>query len=124
MHLRQAGQGMWDFEIFFEPLRLSEGTEAQLIFDGAVRAESVPLDCDADGLSGTRHIFPLNPAPGYIDASVYFTDTHNPVDISELAFTTSGQGELLATVTSRWVMEYEATGFSDFDYRFTLPVLT
>ena len=37
-------------------------------------------------LSGASLKFPVNPAEGYIDGSIYLANVHNPVDITALKF--------------------------------------
>lgn len=38
------------------------------------------------GLSGQEFVFPVNPAPGYIDGSIYLQATHNWADVTRLRF--------------------------------------
>ena len=37
-------------------------------------------------LANNTFSFPVNPEEGYIDGSIYLTNVHNPVDVTEIAF--------------------------------------
>lgn len=111
-------------EIAFKPFSVPDpdGGDA-LAFDRPLIAEGIewPANSIADLIGRALH-FPINPEDGYIDASVYFADVHNPVDITTLRFDAGPEGGIIVTITSRWLMAFEGTGFDDFDVTFTVPI--
>ncbi|MFC3604663.1 hypothetical protein ACFOLM_17010 [Deinococcus soli (ex Cha et al. 2016)] len=68
-----------------------------------------------NALAGQTFTFPTNPEPGYIDGSIYFVGTHNPVDITRITFGTLTEHGLPVTFEGTWQMEFEASGFQDFE---------
>lgn len=113
-------------EVHFEPFAVQDPFEGEIFsddFDEPLRADFIELPTvNAGELLGQVFDFPLNPAEGYIDASVYFRNRHNPVDISRLEFGRGDAGEHTMTVTSRWLMTLEGSASNDFDYTFTVPI--
>lgn len=73
-------------------------------------------------LQGKVFDFPVNPDDGYVDGSIYFAGAHNPVDITRIEFGQIIDGQVLLTINSSWVLSFEATGFDDFDFTFSVPV--
>jgi hypothetical protein len=59
--------------------------------------------------------FPLNPEPGYVDASMYLNDAHNPVDVYEISFGSFKRGLLEATLTFAIDFESEQSGYATSD---------
>ena len=99
-----------------------EESEA-LHFDTEPRADFVDLPTtDLNILRNRAFEFPENPADGYIDASVYFANTHCPVDITKLVFGNLENGEISMTMVTKWIMTLEGTGFDDFDLTFTVQI--
>ena len=114
-----GGFGDICLEVEFSPFDLmltnSEGSTS-LRFDTALRADGIELpSLDPNVLAGQVFEFPVNPEQGFIDASVYFANVHNPVDITRLVF-----GERTVSITSRWLMSFEGTGYDDFDFEFSV----
>jgi hypothetical protein len=56
--------------------------------------------------------FPLNPEPGYVDASIYLNDAHNPVDVYEISFGAFKRGLLEASLTVAIDFESEQSGYA------------
>jgi hypothetical protein len=52
----------------------------------SVRADFIPFPASLDRLSKQTFTFPINPDDGYIDASIYLRDAHNPVHITRIEF--------------------------------------
>ncbi len=119
--------GFEEFIIEFSDFSLpdsSEVDEAALKFENPIRADSSDLSILPDDpvkLKGKKISFPANPHNGHIDASVYFASVHNPVDITQMEFGSYEEGKISVTITSRWLMSFEGTGFEDFDFIFTVP---
>ncbi|WP_233486618.1 hypothetical protein [Shimia marina] len=110
------------FKRFEIPMQNSAGAHA-LLFDAPLSANFISLPCVDLGVLQTQSFgYPVNPAEGYIDASVYFEDVHNPVDITNLEFGPLVDGRLKLTVVSRWLMSYEGTAFDDFDLVFSVSL--
>jgi len=113
-------------EIHFEPFSVQDQFEGEILsdaFDRPLMANFIALpSVDVAELSGWCFEFPLNPDDGYIDASVYFRERHNPVDISRLEFAKDADGQITLTVASRWLMTLEGSASNDFDYMFTVPM--
>ncbi len=55
--------------------------------------------------------FPINPAEGYIDGSIYLFDVHNPFDVKEIKFKEWKNGSVDATLHYDIDFEYENTGY-------------
>jgi len=66
-------------------------------------------------LVGRTLEFPLNPEPGYIDASIYLCDAHNALDVYALSFVALRRGLLEATITLAIDLESEMTGYANTD---------
>ena len=112
-------EGAWVLSVHFTPFVLGEQE-----FDGVMGADGLILpSTDFSILQNSILEFPINPASGYIDAWVSFDSVYNPVDISRLQFGTFLNGSLQTKITSRWIMSYENTGYADFDYQFSIPLL-
>ncbi|MDB5048709.1 MAG: hypothetical protein JWO30_1780 [Fibrobacteres bacterium] len=69
-------------------------------FEGKPVATEIQLDfirLAADGLEDmedTTYWFPVNPADGYIDGSLFLGEAHNPVDCTRLAFGKAESGSV------------------------------
>jgi len=58
-------------------------------------------------LAGRRFTFPSNPAPGYIDGSIYIEHAHHPFDVNAIAFVASADGGLTARILGVLMLEVE-----------------
>jgi hypothetical protein len=104
----------------FEDFELETQDGETVSFASSIRADFVRLPtADLKYLQNQGFDFPINPDDGYIDASVYFCHAHNPVDISRIEFGAFEGDAVRLKVFSRWLMEFEGTGFNDFDYEFS-----
>ncbi|ABX04680.1 MAG TPA: hypothetical protein DEF47_01710 [Herpetosiphon sp.] len=74
-------RGMHTIEITLKPFIL-DGECVQT----SIQADRIALPPSLDDLLGQRFIFPRNPDAGYIDASLYLRQAHNPVYISSILF--------------------------------------
>jgi len=113
-------------EIHFAPFTVEEQFEDETFshdFHEPIRADFIQFpSVNVLELQGKAFNFPLNPEEGYIDASVYFMNRHNPVDITKIAFDTLSQNHVSMTINTRWLMSLEGTATNDFNYNFTVPI--
>lgn len=101
-------------EIGIEPFELSLDGYSEKI-ETVISIDGINLPTKLSELAGRTFTFPVNPEDGYIDGSVYFFSAHNPVDITEVKFGESTNGKLPMTLESSWVLEFELTGFKNFN---------
>ena len=62
---------------------------------------------DFSELAGTTWEFPINPANGYIEASVYIEHAHHPVDITKLIFGISSDSHIEVEAHANFVFSFE-----------------
>ena len=116
-------EGSFELTLNFTQFSIEIENQGCEDFDGIITADGLLLpSIDGTKLQNNCFKFPTNPDIGYIDASVYFDSSYNPVDISALEFGPFLNGSLQTKVTSRWIMSYESPIFQDFDYDFTIPI--
>jgi hypothetical protein len=82
-------------------------TDTTLWFDNILLSELLPA------YTGKTVTFPVNPAEGYIDGSVYLRGAHNPVDITTIRFIKLENKTLVAELTMDFVFEFEGIGFKN-----------
>jgi len=79
----------------------------------SLRLEFVNLPtADPSKLTGKEYRFPLNPASGYIDASIYIDSKHHPVDVTLLRFGAPSDDAIRLEIELEFVFEHE--GLEDF----------
>lgn len=97
-----------------------ERVETTAVFDGIDLPHT-----SARALENRSFPFPVNPADGYVDGSIYITHAHHPVDVTEMRFGPVTGGWLPVTLTTRMVLTFEGlSGYDDTDWTVTvdLPV--
>jgi hypothetical protein len=73
-----------------DPETFRPGTDGPEIIKTAIRGDVIGLPGDdLSAVSNRTFDFPINPYPGYIDASLYLGGGHNPVDITRMEFGTA-----------------------------------
>jgi hypothetical protein len=73
----------------FDPSTFRPGSDGPKIIKTAIVGEFIDLPGDdLTTLADRTFEFPVNPHPGYIDASIYLGGAHNPVDITRVEFGT------------------------------------
>ncbi|MGF1742880.1 hypothetical protein L4C34_17755 [Vibrio profundum] len=77
--------------------------------------DAIDMPAHPSELESSCYDFSINPSSGYIDGSIYFFSAHNPVDVSRIHFGDIVDGRLSVSIFSRWALEFEQTGFKDFD---------
>lgn len=102
-------------EIFLEPFELSVEDYSEQV-DTSIRLKTINILVNPEFIEGKAYSFPVNPTPGYIDGSVYFFASHNPVDVTEITFGKIANNTLPVKLVCKWVLEFERTGFSNFEY--------
>ncbi|MFE3849500.1 hypothetical protein ACFX5D_16210 [Flavobacterium sp. LB3P45] len=83
------------------------------IVDTSIRLDFIALPENLESCIGKTLNFPINPAEGYIDGSVYIRNAHNPVDVTEIKFLNIENDKLTAEITMTFDFEFEATGFKN-----------
>jgi hypothetical protein len=83
------------------------------IIDTSIRLDFIVLPENLESCIGKTLIFPINPAEGYIDGSVYIRSAHNPVDVTEIKFLNIENSKLNAEITMNFDFEFEAIGFEN-----------
>ncbi len=69
-------------QILLDPFQfMGESVSSSIRLDGIEG-----LDADLRYAQGRTYEFPVNPAPGYIDGSVYFYGRHHSLDVTQLRF--------------------------------------
>jgi hypothetical protein len=68
---------------------------------------------DLAQLAGTSYKFPVNPAPGYIDGSIYLSHAHHPVDVTTIRFGEVAEGALSVEIEA--VLDLEFEGLDDYE---------
>jgi hypothetical protein len=101
-------------EIILEPFELSIEDYSENV-DTSIRLDCIEISNILEELQGKLFQFPVNPDEGYIDGSVYFLSAHNPVDVTEIKFGKIHNNEIPIQLKTLWVLEFENTGFSDFE---------
>ena len=81
--------------------------------DTQIRLDSIEMPANPKMLEGKEFHFPINPSPGYIDGSIYLFAAHNPVDVTFIKFGAIEAGKMPITLKSKWLLEYEGTGFKN-----------
>ena len=89
-------------------------TLAGEVVETTIHLEGVALpSLDPRDLAGRSLEFPVNPAEGYIDGSVYIGHAHHPVDVTRITFSIAGDGGLVAKFSAKLVFTHE--GLMDFE---------
>ncbi|MBE1531256.1 hypothetical protein [Actinomadura algeriensis] len=106
--------GTWSIEIPLEPFSADDEYEPETFRPGQAGPELVETEFSLDFISlPTEHLtalsartftFPVNPEDGYIDGSIYLVGTHNPVDVTRIAFGETRGDEVRATLHAELVL--------------------
>ena len=96
--------GEASISIPLEPFTIGE----ESIDDAKIIADLIALPShDFSELAGTICEFPINPADGYIVASVYIEHSHHPVDITKLVFGILSDGYIEVEAHATFVFSFE-----------------
>lgn len=94
-------------EPFTIPSGGGEQIKTALVLDPVGLPSSEP-----DDLAERTYNFPLNPAAGYIDGSIYIAFAHHPVDVSVIRFGRRESNGLWVTLEATIHFEFE--GLDDY----------
>jgi hypothetical protein len=87
------------------------GTLGPEVINTAIVLDGVDLGVTSfDQLSGRSFTFPVNPAPGYIDGSIYLAAVHSPVDVTDLQFGKLEGEQVPARLVGTIVFDHELWG--------------
>ena len=106
--------GNASIEIYIAPFELALEEHSEQV-DTSIRLDSINISVDVKELEGKKFLFPVNPLSGYIDGSIYFFSTHNPVDVTSIKFGTIKSGKMSITLETKWILEFEMTGYKNFE---------
>jgi len=106
--------GNISLEVGVKPFELSLDGYSENI-ETVIRLDTINLPKELGELTGKSFTFPVNPDDGYIDGSIYFFAAHSPIDVTEIKFGEVVNGKLPVTFETAWVLEFELTGFKNFN---------
>ncbi|MCP4407938.1 MAG: hypothetical protein GY807_09315 [Gammaproteobacteria bacterium] len=101
-------------EIFLDPFELSADGYSEQV-DTSIRLDTINIPINPESLEGKEYLFPVNPTPGFIDGSIYFFATHNPVDVKRITFGIIENNALPVELECSWQLEFERTGFRNYE---------
>lgn len=78
---RAVLRALESIEIVLVPFRLDDE-----VVDTSIRLDDIALPDTVEALEQQAFSFPVNPADGYIDGTVYIQSRHNPVDVTHISF--------------------------------------
>jgi hypothetical protein len=83
------------------------------IIDTAIRLDRISLASTLNNMIGKNISFPINPAEGYIDGSIYLKGAHNPVDVTEIKFLKLEDSLITIEITMHFNFEFEGSGLKN-----------
>lgn len=109
LHAKISGvNGDVSIEIFFKLFELNLEDYSE-VFDSSIRLDGIDIPIGPNELQNKSYGFPVNPEDGYIDGSIYFFSSHNPVDVTQLEFGKIAENKLPIKLCTEWVLEFENT---------------
>lgn len=73
-----------------------------------LRLDGIALPArDPSALAGRDFAFPRNPAPGFIDGSIYIGGAHHPVDVTRISFRRAAGDMLRAYFDTMLIFSFE-----------------
>lgn len=89
-------------------------------YDTSIRLDHIPgLGANPRKLAGRSFAFPVNPAEGYIDGSMYLHGRHHPVDVKLLHFGSEHVMQMPLEVEGSLLLEEQAQPLA---FRFVAPI--
>lgn len=86
----------------------------------SIKLDHIPgLGANPRKLAGHSFAFPVNPADGYIDGSMYLQGRHHPVDVKTLHFGTEQSMQMPLEVEGSILLEEQA---QPLEFRFVAPI--
>jgi hypothetical protein len=84
------------------------GTQGPYVVSTQIVLEFIHLPAeDLLALAGRSFRFPINPAEGYIDGSMYLGGAHNPVDVTQIDFGELQGTTIAAKLVCDFIFDYE-----------------
>jgi hypothetical protein len=83
------------------------------IVETELRIDRILLPNALESYIGQKITFPINPNEGYIDASIYLREAHNPIDITEIGFISFAGNSIILKLTMNFIFEHEGLGFKN-----------
>ena len=124
--------GTWSIAVPIEPFSADDeysmewraGTEGPYVVSTQIRLEFIEVAADdLSGLGNRAFQFPVNPADGYIDGSIYLCGSHNPVDVTAIEFGPAGVNSIRATFVAKFDFQFELKDVPNFDLTFSADLI-
>ena len=109
-----GSDGDVSLEIMLESFELNTKDYSELL-ESSIRFDGIKISNTPEKIEGKTFNFPVNPDTGFIDGSIYFFTSHNPVDVSKIEFGKINGNKLPLKLFTNWVLEFEHTGFKNFE---------
>ena len=106
--------GCVSIEVELEPFKLCSRDYSEN-FNSSIRLDGIEITNNLKEIENKTIDFPINPEDGYIDGSIYFYASHNPIDVKQIEFGKIKNGKLPIKLLTSWVLEFESTGFKNFE---------
>lgn len=111
--------------ISLPPFELSDHgkVDTKLLLDCIELPSQSPADW-----AGKRFEFPINPAGGAIEGSVYMGHHHHPVDVTAIGFGALDNGHIIARFQTRILFSFEGLSasedseYADAEWAFEIPL--
>ena len=119
--------GTWSIAVPIEPLSADDeystewrvGAGGPYVVSTQIRLDFIEVPAeDLSGLANRAFQFPINPADGYIDGSIYLCGSHNPVDVTAIEFGPAGVHSISATFVATFDFQFELRDVLNFDLTF------
>jgi len=119
--------GTWSIAVPIEPFSADDeyttewhaGAEGPYVVSTQIRLDFIEVPAeDLSGLANRAFQFPINPADGYIDGSIYLCGSHNPVDVTAIEFGPAGVHSISATFVATFDFQFELRDVLNFDLTF------
>jgi len=124
--------GTWSILVPIEPFSADDehstdwraGAEGPYIVSTQIRLDFIEVPAeDLSGLANRAFQFPVNPADGYIDGSIYLCGSHNPVDVTAIEFGPATVNSIRATLVATFDFQFELRDVLNFDLTFSADLI-
>jgi hypothetical protein len=102
-----------DYEMYHIIIPISKFIFENQIIDTSIHLTQVKLPNDLSKCIGKTIVFPINPNQGYIEGSIYLSERHNPVNVSEINFISFEKNKLNVEISMFFDFEFEGTGLKN-----------
>jgi hypothetical protein len=124
--------GTWSIAVPIEPFSADDeyslewraGAEGPYVVSTQIKLDFIEVPAeDLSGLANRAFQFPVNPADGYIDGSIYLCGSHNPVDVTAIEFGPASVNSIRATLVATFDFEFELRDVPNFDLTFSADLI-